>query len=143
MALPNRKDHITSLLRDVARGGVLPVGALSKVSREIGVSREYVRQVAAREGFLPPHSQPLSQRQRARAEHVHVPALASPELVLAANVKRRRLRKGLTQEGLALRAGVSVDTVRRTERAVRVPTPAMQEAMAAALGVTAATLMRP
>lgn len=56
------------------------------------------------------------------------------------NVRAARLAAGLTVEAVAARAGVSVRSVTRVERAEHVPRPATIAAIAAVLGTTPGAL---
>lgn len=58
------------------------------------------------------------------------------QATLARNVRSARLAAGLTLEALAARAGISVRSVTRVERAEHVPRPATLEAIAAVLETT-------
>jgi transcriptional regulator with XRE-family HTH domain len=55
---------------------------------------------------------------------------------LGRNARAARLAAGLTLEAVAARAGVSVRSVTRVERAEHVPRPATIAAIAAVLGTT-------
>ncbi len=59
-----------------------------------------------------------------------------------AKIKICRLRAGLSQAGLAQRAGISPNTVARLERGEHRPTLATIEALAHALSVTVSDLLR-
>jgi transcriptional regulator with XRE-family HTH domain len=59
---------------------------------------------------------------------------------LARNVRAARLAAGLTLEALAAKAGISLRSVTRVERAEHIPRPATLAAIAAALGTTPETL---
>jgi transcriptional regulator with XRE-family HTH domain len=69
----------------------------------------------------------------------------SDESPLALAVRRRirqlRRDRGLTQEELCERAGISVDAVTRIESGSRVPTLSTLDAIAGALGVPVAALL--
>jgi len=56
-------------------------------------------------------------------------------------LREERLRRGLTQVGLACLAGVASSSVSKVERAPMLLRPAMAEKLAAALGVPAADLL--
>jgi transcriptional regulator with XRE-family HTH domain len=64
-------------------------------------------------------------------------------LALAVRQRVRQLRRdrGLTQEQLCERAGISVDAITRIESGSRVPTLATLDAIASALGVPVAALL--
>lgn len=61
---------------------------------------------------------------------------------LAANIRRLRLRRGLTLREAAAQAGVTLNTWARWERAERTPKLERWDRIAAVLGVTAPTLLR-
>lgn len=61
---------------------------------------------------------------------------------IAANVRRLRLRRGLTQEALAERAGQDLSYLQRVERGVTNLSMGVLFALANALGVPPATLVR-
>ncbi len=58
-------------------------------------------------------------------------------------VRELRLARGLTQEALCERAGISLDAVTRIERGSRVPTIDTIERLAGALGVAVTDLFGP
>ncbi len=59
----------------------------------------------------------------------------------AANLRNERLRKKLSQEGLAARAGLSVSYISMLERRQRTPPLATLESLAKALSVSATSLL--
>lgn len=61
---------------------------------------------------------------------------------IAANVRRARLRRGLTQEALAERAGQDLSYLQRVERGATNLTVGVLLALAKALGVPPAALVR-
>ena len=62
---------------------------------------------------------------------------------IAANVRRLREKRGLTQEQLAEASGVDAKSVQLLERGTGNPTARLLLAVAAALGVPAGNLFRP
>lgn len=64
-------------------------------------------------------------------------------LTLAANLKRARLVKLLTQDELAKRAGCSKPMISMLEQGVRMPSLQMLGALARVLGVEPSDLLRP
>jgi transcriptional regulator with XRE-family HTH domain len=70
--------------------------------------------------------------------------MAAPlrELVRA-RIRALRRERGLSQEALCERAGISVDAVTRIERGSRVPTLDTLERLAGALGVSVVELVAP
>lgn len=60
---------------------------------------------------------------------------------LAENLRTARLARGLTREQLAVAAGIASSTVARTEHGIFRPTVRTLDALADALGVTAAALI--
>ncbi len=62
---------------------------------------------------------------------------------LAANVRRRRVERGLTQEALAAAAALEARYVQRIEAADANPTVTVVAALAAALDVDIRTLFEP
>ncbi len=60
----------------------------------------------------------------------------------AVNLKRRRVKSGLSQQGLAQAAGVSVSYVSMLEREQRVPPLATIEQLAIALSVRPLDLLK-
>ena len=65
----------------------------------------------------------------------------TPEERFAANLRRQRLAKGLSQEQLAEKTGVHPSEVSRLERAVRDPRLSTIVKVARGLGVSAAKLV--
>ena len=65
----------------------------------------------------------------------------TPEERFAANLRRQRLAKGLSQEQLAEKTGLHPSEVSRLERAVREPRLGTIAKLAHALGVSAAKLV--
>lgn len=65
----------------------------------------------------------------------------TPEERFAANLRRQRLAKGLSQEQLAEKTGLHPSEVSRLERAVREPRLGTIARLAHALGVSAAKLV--
>ena len=63
-------------------------------------------------------------------------AVAGPDPVLAALVRRLRHRSGLSQEALAFRSGVKIATLSRIERGETDPPWTKIHAVATALGVS-------
>ena len=62
---------------------------------------------------------------------------------VAANVRRIRTQRDLTQEQLAELAGVEPRTIQHLETGAANPTVGLVATVAAALGVSASTLLRP
>jgi transcriptional regulator with XRE-family HTH domain len=62
------------------------------------------------------------------------------QTIFGANVRNHRKAKGLTQEALAERVDVSMETIGKIERGVAAPTFATAEKLAAALEVQVLTL---
>ena len=60
----------------------------------------------------------------------------------AHNLKAQRLKKKLSQEALASKAGISVSYVSMLERAERTPPLDTLESLASALGVTPVSLLQ-
>ena len=58
------------------------------------------------------------------------------------NLKAQRLKKKLSQEALASKAGISVSYVSMLERAERTPPLDTLESLASALGVSAVSLLQ-
>ena len=62
--------------------------------------------------------------------------------IVAANLKSNRVRRGLTQEGFARAAKISVSYVSMLERGTRIPPLEMIDELAKALGVKALDMLR-
>jgi transcriptional regulator with XRE-family HTH domain len=73
-----------------------------------------------------------------RQEHDTMPALADK---FALNLKNERLRKKLSQEALAAKAGLSVSYISMLERGQRTPPLDTLESLAKALSVSATSLL--
>ena len=66
----------------------------------------------------------------------------TPEERFAANLRRQRLAKGLSQEQLAAKTGLHPSEVSRLERAVREPRLGTIVKLARGLGVSASELVK-
>ncbi|HEY1897562.1 MAG TPA: helix-turn-helix transcriptional regulator [Terracidiphilus sp.] len=71
-----------------------------------------------------------------------MPDQATVAQIVAGNIRRIRIRKGITQDGLAERAGLNKTHMYRIENAIQSPTMTTLERIAGALGVRMATLLR-
>lgn len=139
-----KRERIVGLLREY-EGDVLPEGVLAAVGRQVGCTREYVRQVAIANTDVRMHrSESVVLRARRRAKDVpRAEAGAGSAAVFAANLRRYRLRAGHTQATLGAAIGTWQGTIARIEQGKRGTSAAMRDRLAEALGVSVATLMRP
>jgi transcriptional regulator with XRE-family HTH domain len=67
--------------------------------------------------------------------------MTKPDKVVAARLNRLRQERGLSQEALAFRSGVSTSTISRTERAEHYPSLPTMRKLAAGLDVSLGSLM--
>jgi transcriptional regulator with XRE-family HTH domain len=71
-----------------------------------------------------------------------MPDQASVSEIVAGNIRRIRIQKGITQDALAELAGLNRTHMYRIENAIQSPTMTTLERIAGALAVRMATLLR-
>jgi transcriptional regulator with XRE-family HTH domain len=70
-----------------------------------------------------------------------VPGMTKPDKVVGARLTRLREERGLSQEALAFKSGLSTSTISRTERAKHYPSLPTMRKLAAGLDISLESLM--